>query len=47
MCGVPADELVLSAAIDRLGLIDAGAERLLSRRLAQHLTGNDAGTEGI
>ena len=45
--GMMPDELVLSAAIDRLGLIDARAERLLSRRLAQHLTGSDAGTEGI
>ena len=45
--GMMPDELVLSAATDRIGLLDAGADRLLSRRLAQHLTGNDAGTEAI
>lgn len=45
--GMMPDELVLSAASDRLGLIDAGANRLLSRRLARHLSGNDAGTEAI
>ena len=45
--GMMPDELVLTAAADRIGLGDAGVERLLSRRLARHLTGNGAGTEGI
>ena len=45
--GMMPDELVLSAASDRLGLIDAGANRLLSRRLAGHLSGNEAGMEAI
>jgi glutamate formiminotransferase len=45
--GMMPDELVLSAATDRLRLIDGGADRLLSRRLAKHLSGYDAGTEAI
>lgn len=43
--GMMPDELVLTAAVDRMQLTDADARRLLSRRLARHLSGSDAGTE--
>ncbi|HUF13139.1 MAG TPA: glutamate formimidoyltransferase [Longimicrobiales bacterium] len=45
--GMMPDELVLSGAADRMQLIEADSGRLLSRRLARHLTGSDAGTEAI
>lgn len=45
--GMVPDELVLSAAADRMQLIEADSGRLLSRRLARHLIGSDAGTEAI
>jgi glutamate formiminotransferase len=44
--GMMPDELVLTAAVDRMQLMDTDARRLLSRRLARHLSGSDAGTEG-
>ena len=43
--GMMPDELVLTAAVDRMQLMDADDRRLLSRRLARHLSGSDAGTE--
>ena len=45
--GMMPDELVLSAAADRMQIEEANEGRLLSRRLARHLAGNDAGTEAI
>lgn len=45
--GMMPDELTLSAAADRMQLIGADNGRLLSRRLARHLTGTGAGTEAI
>ncbi len=45
--GMMPDELVLSAAADRLSLTEADEARLLSRRLAGHLAGIEAGTEAL
>jgi len=45
--GMMPDELVLSAAVERMRLMEAEEKRLLSRRLARHLTGGGAGTETI
>lgn len=44
--GMMPDELLLSAAADRLTLMDATDRRLLSRRLAHYLAGSGSGTEG-
>ena len=45
--GMMPDELVLSAAADRMKLLEPDDRRLLSRRLARHLAGLDAGMEAI
>lgn len=45
--GMMPDELLLSATADRMRLLEPDNRRLLSRRLARHLTGYDAGTEAI
>jgi len=45
--GMMPDALLLSAAADRMQLIEARSERLLSRRLSRHLAGVEAGTERI
>lgn len=45
--GMMPDELVLSAAAAGMQLLEPDNRRLLSRRLARHLAGLDAGTEAI
>lgn len=40
--GMAPDELILSAAVDRLRLEDVDADRVLSRRLVRHLAERDA-----